>query len=360
MGKFDKFRIGYCKASKVVFLFVVLMILCGAVGAGFWTYADFDMPSQSLSTNIVIEKESLRVLCGENIDVRMEPASTTKILTAITVIENCDLSKVIEIPLDAEGVEGSSIYLKRGEKWSVMDLLYGMMLRSGNDSAVALAIATSGNVFDFVKLMNQTAFKAGAYSSNFSNPHGLSDANHYTTAYDLALITAYASNNELFSEICQTKTYNYTVNGEKRVFTNKNKLLYSYEGANGFKTGYTKRSGRCLVSGAVRNDMQLIAVVLNEGDMWNKSISMLDYCFDKYSLMTVQEKNQPILVDIKGKVTTLAVSRDIVYPLTLEERDRLKIEYVLDKGRTNKNEVQGYMTVTLENNLIFSEKLYRI
>ncbi len=359
MGKFDKFRSRHSQATKIVLFLAVFVLSISALSVGNSTYAE-SLQSMNVSSGIVIEKDSLRVLCGENINRRMEPASTTKILTAITVIENCDLYKIVEIPVEAEGVEGSSIYLKAGEKWRVIDLLFGLMLRSGNDSAVALAIATSGRVIDFVKLMNQTAFKAGAYSSSFSNPHGLSDDKHYTTAYDLALITAYASRNEIFSEICQTKSYHFIIEGENRVFTNKNKLLFSYEGANGFKTGYTKSSGRCLVSGAIRNGMQLIAVVLNEGDMWNKSISMLDYCFEKYSLMRIQEKNQPILINLKGKVNTLAVARDIVYPLSTDEWDSLKIEYILDTGNTNNNAVQGYMMVTLENNLIFSEKLYRI
>lgn len=359
MGESNQFRIRHRKTAKVTSFLVIILFLLILCGNSQNAYA-YSARTVGTSANVVIEKDSLRVLCGENIYKRMEPASTTKILTAITVIENCDVYQTYEIPQEAVGIEGSSIYLKLGERWRIIDLLYGLMLRSGNDASVALAIATSGSVDEFVKLMNQTSFKAGAYSSSFSNPHGLHSDTHYTTAYDLALITAYAENNELFKEICQAKSYRYVLDGESRIFTNKNKLLFSYDGADGYKTGYTKKSGRCLVAGANRHGMQLISVVLNEGDMWNKSISLLDYCFNEYSLVTVQSKGDPIVVDLNGRMRTLSISRDLIYPLTDEEQEMLTVDYVLDRGNINDNDVQGYLTVRLENNLIFSEKLYRM
>lgn len=358
MGKSNQFCTRYRKTAEII-IFLLLVNIVAVCGGAFVYAQPSDIKASSSSSSIVIEASSLRVLNGENIYRRMEPASTTKILTAITVIENCNVYESIEIPDEAEGVEGSSVYLKKGERWRITDLLYGLMLRSGNDCAVALAIATSGSVQSFVKLMNQVAFKAGAYSSNFSNPHGLPADSHYTTAYDLALITAYASHNDLFTEICQTERYYFTLNGENRYFTNKNKLLYSYEGANGYKTGYTKRAGRCLVSGAKRDGMQLIAVVLNEGNMWNRSIELLENSFTDYTLTLIQEKDTPIAVNVNGSIRTMAISRDIYYPLTKGERGKVKIDYLIDRG-VNNNGVQGYMTVSLENNLIFSEKLYRI
>ena len=220
----------------------------------------------------------------------MEIASTTKILTAITVIENADIFMVAPIPHSAVGVEGSSIYLRDGEKWSILDLLYGLMLRSGNDAAVALAEITAGSTEEFVALMNMTARKAGANNSLFMNPHGLHDEKHLCTAEDLALITSYALKCPIFAEIVRTKTHvaNKEVNGvkEKVVFYNKNKLLYTYPDAIGVKTGYTKHSGRCLVSAAEREGRKLICVALNVYDTYGVTRSM----FDKYFVAKAKDK----------------------------------------------------------------------
>ncbi len=214
------------------------------------------------------------------------PASLTKILTAICVIENCNVDEMVLITEDTVNVEGSSIYLKEGQKYSVKSLLYGLMLRSGNDSAETLAKHVSGSVDDFVALMNRTAKNLGAINSNFVNPHGLHDDNHYTTAFDLALITSYAMKNPLFSEIVSTKKvtvgYMNELGEEKSVtFVNKNKMLNEYEGAVGVKTGFTKKAGRCLVSGAKRDGKTVISVVFNVYDYWNESKKLLDKSFEK-------------------------------------------------------------------------------
>ena len=171
-------------------------------------------------SEVVIEKISGRVLHQVNQDLKLPMASTTKILTAITVIDNFPLDKVISVPKDCQGVEGSSIYLKEGDKFSVLDLLYGLMLRSGNDSAKTLAVCLSGSQEKFVSLMNATAKKCGAVNSNFTNPHGLHDQNHYTTALDLSLITRYALHSPIFAKIVQSKSYVATEinSGEWRVW----------------------------------------------------------------------------------------------------------------------------------------------
>ena len=230
----------------------------------------------------LMDADSGEFLYAENADLKMEIASTTKILTAITVIENADIFMMYQIPRNAVGVEGSSIYLKEGEKWRILDLLYGLMLRSGNDAATALAIATSGSVEGFVEKMNETAHRIGATQSNFTNPHGLHDEKHYSTARDMALITAYALKCPIFAKICSTKTHRcektIVEQSEKVVFYNKNKLLYSYPAAIGVKTGYTKHSGRCLVSAAKRGGKRLICVVLNVSDTYGVSKSL----FEKY------------------------------------------------------------------------------
>lgn len=238
--------------------------------------------ANSGSSIVVMDADTGEILLNENGDTPMEIASTTKILTAITVIENADIFMTAPIPASAVGVEGSSIYLRQGEKWRVLDLLYGLMLRSGNDAAVALAEITSGSVEDFALLMNQTAQKAGAKNSHFTNPHGLHDERHLCSASDLAKITAYALKCPIFADIVKTKTHRAVKEfegvREEVTFYNKNKLLYSYPYAIGVKTGYTKHSGRCLVSAAEKEGRKLICVTLNVYDTYGVSKSI----FEKY------------------------------------------------------------------------------
>ena len=234
------------------------------------------------SAIVLSDADSGEILYAENPDLSMEIASTTKILTAITVIENADIFMNYTIPTQAVGVEGSSIYLRAGENWRILDLLYGLMLRSGNDAATALALATSGSTEEFARLMNATARRIGASNSNFANPHGLHDGNHYSTASDMARITIYALNCPIFAEISKTKTHKCVKTGpngsEQVVFYNKNKLLYSYPDAIGVKTGYTRHSGRCLVSAAEREGRRLVCVALNVYDTYGVSRSL----FEKY------------------------------------------------------------------------------
>lgn len=280
---------------------------------------------------VVIEQSSRRVLYSHGMNERCYPASTTKVLTALCVLNNLPLEKIVTMPKEAEGVEGSSIYLKAGEKISVKDLLLGLMLRSGNDAAVTLAIATSGSVEQFANLMNKTAEECGAINSHFVNPHGLNDGMHYTTAYDLALICAKAYENADFVKIVSTKKAKITVDGEDRYIGNKNKLLNVYDGANGVKTGYTKKSGRCLVSAAKRDGMQVIGVVLNHSDMWNDSVRMLDFAFDNYymcpldnALLTSGES--VVKVQVKQNVTQ--DWRNVCYPLKKDGSERLVISTI--------------------------------
>ncbi|MDE7439749.1 MAG: D-alanyl-D-alanine carboxypeptidase, partial [Clostridia bacterium] len=213
----------------------------------------------SAQAEIAMELSTGRILTEGNAHARLPMASTTKILTAIIIIEDCNLDEEITVPDKAVGVEGSSIYLQKDEKIDIRDLLYGLMLRSGNDSATALALHHSGSIEKFAEVMNERAKKMGAEHSHFKNPSGLPDDEHYTTAYDLCTIACYAMKNETFREIVSTT--NYT--GKYKNFVNKNKMLYKYKSANGIKTGYTVKAGRCLVSSAEQNGMDIVCVVLN-------------------------------------------------------------------------------------------------
>ena len=228
---------------------------------------------------VVLERNSGRVLNEKNADKKRPMASTTKIATAITVIDNvADLDKIVRVPAAAVGVEGSSVYLEKDEELTVRDLLYGLMLQSGNDCAAALAITTAGSIENFATLMNETAAKVGADNTHFVNPHGLHHDEHYTTARDLGKITAYAMKNDVFRTIVSTK-YHDTSGEVSRCFKNKNKMLWNYDGAIGVKTGYTKKSGRCLVSAAEKDGKSFAVVVLNVNDMWNVSENLLNEAF---------------------------------------------------------------------------------
>ena len=245
--------------------------------------------STSAESAVVMEQSSHRILFAKNSDTHLPMASTTKIVTALTVLNHAKLDDVVEIDPKAVGVEGSSIYLRAGEHLTVRELLYGLMLRSGNDSAVALALHVAGSVEKFAELMNETASKAGCTDSNFVNPHGLHDDNHYTSAHDLGVLTCVAMDNADFREIVSTKSVRISNEGMEydRVLINKNKLLSNFKDADGVKTGYTKKAGRCFVGSATRCGMQVVVVVLNCGPMFEETADMLDTAFTNYKLETV-------------------------------------------------------------------------
>lgn len=260
----------------VTVLALLLPVKCFALGLS----AHSAVTINTLTGDVVYEK---------NAYTRMPMASTTKIMTAICAIENGNLDSMVKVHPSAVGVEGSSMYLGHGEELSLRDLLYGLMLSSGNDAAVAIAMHISGSVDEFAKLMNETANKIGADNTRFANPNGLDDENHYTTAYDLAMITRYGMSLPEFAKIVSSKTAKvpWQDRDYPRTLNNHNKLLNMYEGCDGVKTGFTKKSGRCLVSSATREGYQVIAVTLNAPNDWNDHMAMLDYAFANYENKTV-------------------------------------------------------------------------
>ena len=321
--------------------------------------------SSSAKGMCVIEKDSGRILYSKNKDQKLPMASTTKVATAITVIENCDdLDESIAVNDGAIGVEGTSIYLRKDEEIKVIDLLYGLMLRSGNDAATALAYHIGGGIDEFAKMMNETAKKAGASNTNFVNPHGLDDPNHYTTAYDLSKITAYALNNPIFEKIVSTKNYviEATNKSEKRYLTNKNKLLRSLDGCCGVKTGYTSKAGRCLVSASKRDDCTIVCVVLNCGLMFEESSALINSAFNEFELKKIIDKNQEIyneyiLSDKEGKLY-LYTDEDFYYPLRADEFEDIKIKYSVELKDAKSLDEVGKIDIFFKNDLIKSLKLY--
>lgn len=365
-----RFSTEICKSNKRQIIAFLLIFLVTFSFSLFFIRGREAFAHSNQSSYVVIEQSSNRILKGNNVDLRLPMASTTKIMTALIVLENAKLDDVVTIPKEAVGVEGSSIYLKSGEKISVKDLLYGLMLRSGNDSAVALAIHTAGNVNKFVELMNKKATDLGLKNTSFKNPHGLSAKDHYTSAYDLAIIASEAMNNNVFKEIVGSKTHSVVTQNEEenRYFANKNRILYSYSGGNGIKTGYTKEAGRCLVASSMRDDMQVIAVALNHYNYFDLCTNLMNYAHDNFKMTKVLDKNTSykevsVKKGKKVKSTMLYPKNDLFYPLKKDGSENLKVEIIAPNTITaphNKETSCGIVKIYLDNCLKFEEKLYTI
>lgn len=271
----------------------------------------------------VLDAVSGRVLFDRNADQQSLIASTTKIMTALIVCEQCNVLDRMRIPKEAVGIEGSSMYLREGEILTLQELLYGLMLSSGNDAATALAIYCGGTVEGFAELMNDKARILGLTGTHFVNPHGLDAPGHYSTARDLAVLGGYAMENPVFARTVSAKS----VRIGERYLTNHNKLLWRIDGAEGIKTGYTQAAGRILVSSASRDDRRLIAVTVDAPDDWNDHAYLLEEGFSRYSPRQVVTAGERVAVlDVvggeSGTVEILA-AKDYVYSLAPEEYPRL-------------------------------------
>ena len=246
---------------------------------------------------VVIDRKTNYILLGKNENSKKKMASTTKIMTATIIIEKCNLTDTIEISKKAAGTGGSRLGLKTGDKITVLDLLYGLMLRSGNDAAVALAEYAGGDINGFAELMNAKALELGLTNTHFETPHGLDSNEHYTTAYELALLSNYALDNPTFAKIVGTKNYTITINGSPKALSNTNELLGNMEGVYGIKTGFTNGANRCLVTACKRNNMDIICVVLGADTKKFRtidSIKLINYVFNNfvvYDLKSFVNKN---------------------------------------------------------------------
>lgn len=326
--------------------FIACSAICLTVSGASMAQAE-----RGAAAEIAMELTSGYILEEKNADLRLPMASTTKIMTAIIIIEDCDLDEVITVPDAAVGADGSSIYLKEDEEIDVRDLLYGLMLRSGNDSAAALAIHHSGSIEKFAEKMNEKAAEIGAEDTNFKNPSGLPDDEHYTTARDLCRIAAYAMRNKTFKEVVSTSKYV----GKFRSFQNKNKLLASYEGATGVKTGYTVKAGRCLVASAERNGMEAVCVVLDCPDMYGRCMELLDYCLKSHKLIKIDENK----VFMSG-IVPCKVSENVIIPVKIDEKIDFKV-VPLNGGDAKDNDgAVAKLEIYGQKGLILSQNLYSI
>lgn len=274
-----------------------------------------------------IEVSTGRILYEQNANAKLPMASTTKIVTAITVLEHVqNIEDIVKVHPKAVGIEGTSIYLQKGEELTVRELLLGMMLRSGNDASTALALHVSKTQPEFSALMNDVARKAGATNSSFKNPHGLDEEGHYTTANDLAKISAYAMRNELFAEIVATKNARISGVEYPRTIANKNRLLFSNKLINGVKTGFTSKAGRCYVGAMERNDMQVVCVVLNCGPMFEESETLMQRATNEFIMHKILPAETVIVPAKQGKTEMMGmVDKDYFYPLRESEIGKIEI-----------------------------------
>ncbi|MEH7416030.1 D-alanyl-D-alanine carboxypeptidase family protein [Neobacillus drentensis] len=319
----------------------------------------------SAASAVLMEQKSGRVLFEKDAHTKRRIASITKIMTAILAIESGKMNKYVKVSEQATRTEGSSVYLKPGEKIKLQDLVYGLMLRSGNDTAVAIAEYVGGSVDGFAYLMNQKAREIGMYDTHFANPHGLDDhEDHYSTAYDMAILMRYAMQNKTFQKISGTKVYrapNPTEDWD-RVWKNKNRLLIKYKYTTGGKTGYTKLAKRTLVTTAAKGDMDLIAVTLNAPDDWNDHISMYETGFKTYDMAEIVTKGKVDISNSKLYKGHLYLKKSIVYPATSQEMDQFTIKYKLEKPRkslVSRNEaIVGKAEVYLDGRVVEEDPIY--
>lgn len=330
-----------------------------------------ELPKTNSRRYIVYDRISKSMIIGKNEDVKSAMASTTKIMTTIVILEKADLNEKVTVSAKAGGTGGSRLGLKRGDKACVRDLLYGLMLRSGNDAAVALAEHVGGSVKGFAELMNEKAIELGLTNTHFVTPHGLDDANHYTTALELAKLTDYAMDNETFAKIVGTKSTTIYINNQSRQINNTNELLGVLNGVVGVKTGFTNNAGRCLVTETKRNNMDIITIVLGadtKKDRTKDSVNLIEYTFSKYKMYNLEERiieefnkwkniNEKRILIIKGKTRNPKLALGAIEKVTIPICDNDKIEYSINaltevEAPVEQWNVMGTLTVKLNGEIL--------
>lgn len=338
-----------------------------------------ELPKTNSRRYIVYDRISKSMIIGKNEDVKSAMASTTKIMTTIVILEKSDLDETVTVSAKAGGTGGSRLGLKKGDKASIKDLLYGLMLRSGNDAAVALAEHVGGSVKGFAELMNEKATELGLTNTHFVTPHGLDDANHYTTALELAKLTDYAMDNETFAKIVGTKSTTIYINNQPRQINNTNELLGVLNGVVGVKTGFTNNAGRCLVTETKRNNMDIITIVLGadtKKDRTKDSVNLIEYTFSKYKMYNLEEQiieefnkwkniNEKRILIIKGKQSNPKLALGAIEKATIPICDNDKIEYSINaltevEAPVEQWNVMGTLTVKLNGEILESIEIVNV
>ena len=358
------------KGRKILISFLICLLSVSIVlGEGERIQAN-EMESMKVGAKsaITIEQSTGRILFEKDAHSKRRIASITKIMTAILAIESGKMDKTVTVTDSILKAEGSAIYLKVGEKIKLSDLVYGLMLRSGNDAAIAIAESVGGSVEGFATMMNQKAEWIGMENSHFTNPHGLDDSNnHYSTAYDMAILTQYAMKNKDYRKIAGTKIHRAPNPNEAwdRVWKNKNRLLTEkYKYCTGGKTGYTKKARRTLVTTASKDGIDLITVTIDDSTDWADHIALYEAGFNQYSMVEVLPEG-PIAAIKKGFYKKKAHLRSaLVYPLTEEEKDKVKVTYKLQKPKKKwRNEKKwpekvGVAELTLDRKVLYKKTIY--
>ena len=340
---------------------------------------DINEPNINSKAAIVYDRLSGSILYGKCENEKRKMASTTKIMTAIIVIENSNLEDFVTISSNAAGTGGSRLGLHTDDKISIKDLLYGLLLCSGNDAAVALAETVGGSTDNFANLMNEKAISLGLNSTHFVTPHGLDNDNHYTTAYELALLTDYALKNKTFSNLVGTKSHTVLINNQSKTLSNTNELLGNLNGVYGVKTGFTNSANRCLVTAVKRDNMDLICIVLGadtKKDRTKDSITLIEYAFKNFKLIDIKEKiinefsnwklcNSSSFNIKKGLSNNVdAVLEDLPYnflPINSNYQDNVSI-YIdcntdFEAPLPEKSNI-GYLTVCVNNKTVLTLNIY--
>lgn len=329
---------------KKLLLFIMLMIL---------------LPINTLAYNlgesaILMEEDTKRILVSKNKDKKMLIASTSKIMTAVIAIESGKINKTVKVTDKVLESYGSAIYLQIGEKMKLKDMIYGLLMQSGNDAAAMISDYLGGEEA-FVEKMNNKAKKIGMKNTTFCNPSGLDEkTQNYSTSYDMAILMRYANSLPLFKKIVKTKKHVVESEDKTYIWRNKNKLLYSYKYTTGGKTGYTEKAGRTLVTSASKDGLNLIAVTLNDGNDFKNHKELYEYGFNNYQMVKVFDKDKVKLPNKK-----MYVLDDYYYPITKDELDLINIEFeIKDKIKYKNNEEVGNVIIKLGNRVIHKEKIY--
>lgn len=317
--------------------------------------------STSAKSAILMDMDSLRVIYGKDVHYVQSVASISKIMTAIVAIENSDIDKEVVIGDEILKAYGSGIYIQIGERIKLKDLLYGLMLRSGNDAAIAISVAVAGDTDKFVKMMNDKAKDLGMKNTTFNNPSGLDEEKgNFSSAYDMALLMSYAMKNKMFREITGTK--DYTVKTDKNVYKwhNKNKLLSTYKYITGGKTGFTKIAKRTLVTSASKDNVNLTVVTINDGDDWDDHKNLYEEAFREYKSYQILNKGEIVIpLEDYYKKDTLYLKNDFKYLLRENEKNILKLKYEISKKRKYKsNDNVGLVKVYLGEKVVHEEDIY--
>ncbi len=339
-------------------IWIVVFILICSMNIWASPAQALEMDQVTAESAVLMDQSSGRILFAKNEGERRPMASTTKIMTALLALEKGDLNSRVVVSKRAAETEGSSIWLEEKEVKTLEELVYGLMLRSGNDAAVAIAEHMAGSVEDFSVMMTESAREIGAYNTQFKNPHGLDDEEHFTTAYDLGLITCRALEIQKFKEILTTQEKRITWPGHEwdRFLRNQNKLLELYPGADGVKTGWTTPAGPCFVGSATRNQMQLVAVVLNSNNIWEDTVNLLDYGFENWVPRELLDSQQFIkTVEVEGgdrDKVSLMTETSFILPLKEEEEELVEYRVLVEKSALRaplkEGQVLGEITVILQ------------